>query len=228
MSAPLLMLPRKENHIFDDLESFLHVLELMGIRFYRHSHSALKRGVAGEWIVDPSLIAQNLQLPGEVLTKYFAADRHGPHTTGGTRKYYDLVAGFSAFNFEPRGVLDPQLGPLPKTIKKWYDLLQPRYKAMNLKAWTLLWGPDDRPEEFGQEDEQRCRALIEDSALYKLRHKDLEDVWLKGKDLDDHRLTSWDGKIQDQLAGMLSVTGVPLVTSSVAGSSHSRLQAGAF
>lgn len=109
MSAPLLMLPAKENHIFDDLESFLHVLELMGIRFYRHSCSAFLPG--SNWAIDPLGNASNSDFSGVVLPKYFGAVRRGPYTMGGTQKYQNLLAGRSAIDFKDRGSLEPNLGP---------------------------------------------------------------------------------------------------------------------
>ncbi|GJE90345.1 fungal protein kinase-domain containing protein [Phanerochaete sordida] len=205
MSAPLLMFPYKPNHLSDDLESFLHSLELLAIRFYQHAKSHKdKKGL--------SLL---------VLPAYYASyDEEGYHV-GGDPKMTAFLAGRPRVSFKDTSSRRAPLGPLPQLIRDWYLVFQSRYAALDADDWRMVWGPPGSDPG----DIEDILPLVMNSALLKLRHEDLEDAW-KTALREDRELTDWDRKVEDQLMDLPSIHGPPLMRSSTGGSSKTGMKAG--
>ncbi|GJE90344.1 fungal protein kinase-domain containing protein [Phanerochaete sordida] len=225
MSALLLKYPLKPNHLADDLESFLHVLELTAIRFHPHSHSnALRKAVVGyDWLHhDPADNCVNTHLSSVVHPVYFTAHSVGGHLVGSDLKVLALRVGRSMIDFDDRtdSTFEAPLGPLPQLVADWYAVFSPHYKTLDRRAWDMLWGASR--SRYGPPDratDEKTRAAVMGCTLFTLQHEDLKVAWQAA--LKDRELTAWDAKLGDQLKDLPDIWGRRIAKSSGVESSQS-------
>ena len=140
MSGPLLRYPRKPNHLFDDLISFIYVLEIMGLRFHMHSYSLKKlvqQGSTVKLIVDMKANKDNMDFAEYLHNKFLSQSTW----TAGRRKILEFTAGKPDFEFnEKHG--------LAWLLTEFYTKLRPYFHAIGAK-WDNKWG-DELPVDSAQ------------------------------------------------------------------------------
>ncbi|TFY54577.1 hypothetical protein EVJ58_g8777 [Rhodofomes roseus] len=112
MSARLLLNPDKQHELADDLESFLHVLRWMCLRFYEHR-----------------LTHSPPELRDHVLTFYEAIGvrRDDHEDTGGAQKYITMCDGYN-----PVPLLDSD-SPLDELLRNLASVFRAHYAAVEPK-----------------------------------------------------------------------------------------------
>lgn len=123
MSACLLRFPRKPNELSDDLESFVHVATIMGLRFHLHDKSP-----ADEAKANPKLVLH-------VDATYFEEDatKEG-YSIGGGMKFDQFCNGSPGVKFDYDNL------PLPTLITELYALFRPYYKTLDINEYQAKYG----------------------------------------------------------------------------------------
>ncbi|EKM50077.1 uncharacterized protein PHACADRAFT_188437 [Phanerochaete carnosa HHB-10118-sp] len=183
MSGPLLMCPLKPNHLFDDLESFVHVLEVFGMRFHLHSASSTSvfRSEDGEEckIFDAAANSENSDFTYTVQSHYYLVRKQDGYFVG---------------------------GPLPTLISDWYWMLSQHYRTLDECSWKAVWGGWKIELPVSQDKQNSVNSCM----LFQLTHEDLDSPWravLSNKAL----LNSAKPKTGDQFEHLPSVDGFVFV-----------------
>ncbi|KAA1470049.1 hypothetical protein DENSPDRAFT_669076 [Dentipellis sp. KUC8613] len=220
MSAALLKFPMKPNELSDDLESFLHVATVMGLRFHLHDMSVTIND--GTLIsIDKQKMKEDNRLATHMkMTYYHHGDRlEGKHSIGGKFKFQEFLAG------KPDVIFDRPKDPLPTFITSLYQLFSSRYQALDVDEYEKRYGytsRSNRASKVGDENKGTRKTVslfttgLEPSPgpvlsvaaspqqgvshLKDLTHRDLSAVW---RTLGEERI--WPDaseKTADQLQGL--------------------------
>ncbi|KAA1470066.1 hypothetical protein DENSPDRAFT_870709 [Dentipellis sp. KUC8613] len=210
MSAALLRFPLKPNQLFDDLESFVHVATIMGLRFHMHDRSAKARRKDGQVVIDGARAGMNQSLANYLRTTYTSSARiEGGFYVGGTRKWLALIEG------TPEVVFDQPQHPLPKFIKDLYETFQPFYQSIDKEEYMIKY----YPKTTKNEDDVAAETMIvvddfevgepipkpvpekppSQYSLNDMEHAHFNRVWLS---LREGRVWPEDDKTLDQFEGL--------------------------
>ncbi|KAA1470542.1 hypothetical protein DENSPDRAFT_928930 [Dentipellis sp. KUC8613] len=134
MSAVLLQYPRKPQELSDDLESFVHILTIMALRFYFHSLSSW----TFEEFENGSLYwkaPEDSTRFGNFINDIYNEESidHG-YAIGGSYKMTRLCLGDPGVNW-----WNPD-SPLMSLLTKLYDLFSRRYLALDTGQYERDWG----------------------------------------------------------------------------------------
>ena len=151
MSGPLLRYPRKPNHLFDDLISFIYVLEIMGLRFHIHSLSSrklVKEGSTVKLTVDMEENKANTAFAGYLQDKFLSQYT----SNAGSRKILESRVGKPSFRFMYQD-------GLAWLLTEFYKKLQPYFLATDQDEWVRKWGDElDSFRSVVQEDKEAATA----------------------------------------------------------------------
>ncbi|TFY58750.1 hypothetical protein EVG20_g8035 [Dentipellis fragilis] len=136
MSAYLLQYPRKPNELCDDLESFLHVLTIMGLRFHLHTRSASHIDADGVQHLNLHERTSNQNLLALLMDVYYRQIKQGRFTMGGLSKMQCLQCG------KP-GVRWYGSSPLASLIESMYSTFSERYRNLDERECDYKWGPNE-------------------------------------------------------------------------------------
>ncbi|GJE90338.1 fungal protein kinase-domain containing protein [Phanerochaete sordida] len=203
MSAPLQMYPRKPNHLSDDLESFVHLLQIFGLRFHRHSSSPV---IGDELVFTKEQNRMNTDLADYLRGTYYRAHTKNGYWIGGRQKYINILSGSLVVRYRNSGGPTGCAGPLPVLLKTWYKVFCKHYQTLEEveQTWEDLWGArkNSTPLSNAQKREvltctllTMTHAEIEDALSEALRfHGPLHENALKTPDQFDE-LPSADGTV---------------------------------
>lgn len=170
MSAPLLMFPLKPTHLFDDLESFLHVLEIFGMRFHLHSDSSKVIVMSEGGGLEVYDAAANTKFASILRHHYYSAHEQGGHFISGDEKYNRLSRGVPPVQFN--SPFRPP-GALPTLLSKWYKMFSQHYGTLEETEWRFPWGVL-----YGQVPvSQNVRDSVAKCTLFKMTHEGLDVPW---------------------------------------------------
>ncbi|EKM60783.1 uncharacterized protein PHACADRAFT_189911 [Phanerochaete carnosa HHB-10118-sp] len=206
MSATLLMFPLKPNHLFDDLESFLHVLQMLGMRFHLHSHSSTKMVTSGgrsSKVYNAVANAKNTRFATVLRSLCFLAHKWGQNFVGGQEKYLYLSLGEPPVLFS--GPSRPS-GALPTLVSEWHKLFSQHYGTLERMTWEALWGELHREVPVSQS----VRDSVAKCTLSKMTHEDLDGPW-RAVLGDEAFLDSSEPKTEDQLETLPLPDGTPFM-----------------
>ncbi|TFY60562.1 hypothetical protein EVG20_g7370 [Dentipellis fragilis] len=163
MSAALLRFPMKPNQLFDDLESFLHVATIMGLRFHLHDRSAKTRDKENQVVIDETEAKENEQLAEHLKTKYSKSiPIQDGFYIGGEIKFNDLIRGKSNV------VFDMPERPLFKFINDLRQLFQPFYQSLDEEAYKRLYYP-----KLLKDEENDVPLIVVDNDDFKFEEEEL-------------------------------------------------------
>lgn len=120
MSGLLAVLPWKWNELADDLESFVHILCIMCLRFHRHTYTT-----AGP--ITPTVNAAHGQLLSLISSTYFEKHDDPTGMTGTRTKHLDFKTGYSDWR-----IIDKTCG-LAQSLEKLYSLCQSFHQPIDLR-----------------------------------------------------------------------------------------------
>ena len=206
MSALLLLFALRSNDLFDDLESFLHVLEVMGLRFHHHKRSPTICTPDGKVTVDITRNPVNQWLGRHVVTTYFQTVKDNWGNLCGTdNKLLRLQTGLPAVSYEH------ETAALTVAIEQLHELFSDNYRTVNQRAWRRMWG-DGKPREGDAEEIRRCK-------LFDMTHDSLQAILDPILD-NDELMDVPNPKTDDQFNGIPGADGLVLVKASTGGSAR--------
>ncbi|KAA1470061.1 hypothetical protein DENSPDRAFT_669162 [Dentipellis sp. KUC8613] len=154
MSAALLRFPLKPNQLFDDLESFVHVATIMGLRFHMHDRSAKARRKDGQVVIDGARAGINQSLANHLRITYTSSTSiEGGFYVGGHGKWLALLEG------TPDIVFDQPRHPLPEFIKDLYETFQPFYQSLDKEEYMKKYYPKSMKNE---DDVTAANIIVDD------------------------------------------------------------------
>ncbi|KAI0829194.1 hypothetical protein BC628DRAFT_1359612 [Trametes gibbosa] len=166
MSALLTVLPWKWNELADDLESFLHILCVMALRFHLHDCST-------PLPITPEGNAANGPLIG-ILETYLMRHDGSAGMIGSDRKLYALKGG------DPHWELSDEDCGIARLLQKLYHLFQQFHKGVNFRTLrhvsregSLQWMCDSKFR-FSQSPvfdshvqiQQAFNSILQDDTIY--------------------------------------------------------------
>ncbi|GBE81228.1 hypothetical protein SCP_0309550 [Sparassis crispa] len=147
MSALLLKYPNKPNDVSDDLESFVHIVHWLALKYHRHNLSGRRL----QRHVESTYDSCDLTLSG--------------HYVGGDQKFQELKAGLVQFTVSRNPALNELLLSLLDMCRKHYAAVD--YDALNALGGgdttdlpSELTVPDDGPLPDGFSDEPLLEAGV--------------------------------------------------------------------
>ncbi|TFY60828.1 hypothetical protein EVG20_g7274, partial [Dentipellis fragilis] len=133
MSAALLKFSRKPNQLSDDLESFVHIATLMGLRFHVHDMSEMTT-INGKVTIDHKKLGEETRLAAHYKAVYSQSNLVQGMWEGGRQKFYRLRLEDPGVEFEY-----PE-DPLQLLITKFYKLFGPLYNNLDVKRYQTSYG----------------------------------------------------------------------------------------
>ncbi|TFY61088.1 hypothetical protein EVG20_g7188, partial [Dentipellis fragilis] len=134
MSAVLLQYPRKPHELSDDLESFVHILTVMALRFYFHTLSSW----TFEEVKNGSLYwktpEHSTRLENFINGVYNEESMDHGYAVGGSHKMARLCLGDPGVKWQNSD------SPLISLLTKLYNLFSRRYLALDHNRYEREWG----------------------------------------------------------------------------------------
>ncbi|KAA1470504.1 hypothetical protein DENSPDRAFT_849597 [Dentipellis sp. KUC8613] len=205
MSATLLQYPKKPNELCDDLESFLHVLSIMALRFHLHDQSSSYEDSDGVSHLDQLDRRMNNQVLLQTLERCQEVVRIGEYDVGGEFKLLRFLSGKNAVRWR-----DNDSSPLSSLINNLFRVLSQRYKNMDDEEYDRKWGPESKSRIADTPSTRtglQGRAVSQERrspTLSSLIHSDFDKFF----ELPEPYIeTQYSEKTEDQFYGLLGTKG---------------------
>ncbi|TFY71231.1 hypothetical protein EVG20_g1774 [Dentipellis fragilis] len=198
MSATLLQYPRKPNELCDDLESFLHVLTIMALRFHLHDHSSLYEDDDGVMRLNQLDRRANSQQLLQIFQRYQEVARDGEYDVGGMEKMHGFSNGDNVVLW-----LDND-SPLPSLIDDMFLVFSQRYRNLDKKEYQRMWGPNPKVTNITSSSARGRSKRIhtqgtQSPTLASLTHSDF-DKFFEFREPSNE--TQYSRKTEDQFYGL--------------------------
>ncbi|TFY58446.1 hypothetical protein EVG20_g8145 [Dentipellis fragilis] len=134
MSAILLKYPRKPHELSDDLESFVHVLTVMALRFSVHSLSSWTIEEVWQGSMYEEAQKHSPGLEEFINMVYNSECMVNGYAVGGSNKMFGLRLG------NPNVEWVDSDSPLISLIARLYNMFSQRYSALDKRQYESEWG----------------------------------------------------------------------------------------